>query len=895
MPTATDSSLARLLSALGAGAARQAAVGLQPATRLIAAATRTASLDPENVPKLLKDTPQWVAHRAKKPINPKTGRAADVSDEATWGTFDAAAARVQPGKAEGIGYVFTEDDGLVFVDLDYVIAEDGALVPWAQSIVDAALRVHAFVEVSPSGSGLHIIVRAKKPFPWSRKNITNADGDQLGVIEVYDQKRYATVTGRLIDGASTAVVNGAAILDTIARLGERGTLTPERAAPVPLGALVDSSHVGALSAGVFDGADGRIKPRTPPVDVEIDLAPRAAFELRKLTDALAYVDAAPYDSWLGVVHALAGAPELGAEDERLALAVAWSKTAPDKFSDEQAVEKAFHSHRSRPGAITMASVYKAARAAGWHWDDRAEAAALLEDAGHMLQVRRASIGECVLIARTGKGRRPMVLTVPSDAGERTIFGEMVRRGVKKPTMTAARAHLDKLIAKAPEHPPIDVHVRVARVDDTIFHDLGDDEGRAIVTHAGSVSVEPVPDSVHFMIGDANGRLPLPALDEVPDAPSAAGVLDDWYAFAGVPEAVRPLLTAWIVATLAPDIVTPILEVSGPPGSGKTVFAAQLQQLIDPGATPGIRSARLRSEDIAAAAASFYTVGADNVSRLSPDESDLLCQVTTGAVLVSRRLYEQRSTVALAIKRPIILTSITPVLVRSDAADRAIVVELPARRQRTDEREVNARFEAIRPRILAAAHRMLAAALPCMDQASASTTHRLAGFVRLGRAISLAMGDEASGFDHVMDEMKRRQAAGALDAGSLGGAVLKVVQGHAQRAASGGCKDPTRANLRAQASERSTLAVRGSGRCAVFFTGEALRQELFAPAAELAVQGIESEFPRTARGLWDALRRLTPTLGAIGIALQIKEHGRREKIAVFTLDDAQGGASGAEAD
>ncbi|MCD6732879.1 MAG: PriCT-2 domain-containing protein [Burkholderiaceae bacterium] len=891
MSTAADNSLARLLNALGAGAARHDGAGLHPTTRAIVPATRTAPLNLENIPKLLKDAPKWVAHRAKRPIDPKTGRAADVSNAATWGTFGEAIARLQSGKADGVGYVFTEDDGLVFIDLDHVISDVGAIAPWAQPLVDAALRSRAFVEVSPSGSGLHIIVRGAKPFAWSRKSMASAQGEAIGAIEAYDRKRYATVTGRLVDGASTAMVDGAAILDEARRLGEQGAIASNRGAS----ALADSSHgngfssshVGALSSGVFDAADGRIKPRTPPVTVDIELAPRAALELRKLADALAYVDASPYESWLGVVHALAGASEVGTDDERRALAVAWSRTAPDKFDGAESVERAFDSHQARPGEITTASIYKAARAAGWRWDDRAEAAALLDDAGHTLQVRRASIGEFVLIAGSGESRRPIVLFVPSDAGERAVFGAMVRLGVKKPTMTAARAHLDKLIAAAVELPAIDVYVRVARIDDAIVHDLGGDNGLAIITRAGSVSVAPAPETARFMIGDANGRLPQPAINEVSDVQRAARVLDEWYAFAGVPDLVRPLLTAWLAATLQPDLVTPILEVSGPPGSGKTILAAQLQQLIDPGATPGIRSARLRPEDIAAAAAGFYTIGVDNVSRLTADESDLLCQVTTGATLVCRRLYEQRSSVALSIKRPVLLTSITPVLVRSDAADRAIVVELPPRRLRVDEQEVNARFDAMRPRALAAVHRVLAAALSCMSQASTSSAYRLAGFARLGRAISLAMGGEASGFDHVMEEMKRRQAAGALDAGSLGGAILKVVQGHVRRAVAGEFKAPTRANLRAQVLERSTLAIRRDGRCAVFLTGEALRQELVAPVAELAIHGIESELPRTARGLWDALRRLTPVLSAIGVALQIEKYGQRQMCAVFTIDEAQG--------
>lgn len=885
MSTAASDRLAELFGRLGVDAARRTPAPAAPVTLVIPATTRTAPLTPDNIPAGMKDAPHWVAHRSKKPINPKTGRAASPTDWTTWGTFDDAMARVQTGKVDGVGYAFTTDDGLIFIDLDDAIDESGSVATWAQPLVETALHARAFVEVSPSGSGLHIIVRGKKGFTWSKKEIANAAGEQIGAIEVYDHARYATVTGRLIDGASTALVDGAAIIEAARRTGERGVVVEFNAPSAPAAPAHSTSNLDALSAGVYDPTTARIQPRTPSVALEIELPPRAAMGLRKLADALAYVDPGPYDSWLGGVHALAGAPDAGSEEERLAVAVAWSKTAPEKFDGEEAVIKTFNSHRARPGALTTASIYKAARSAGWQWDDHDEARERLAE---VMEVRRASLGEFVLIARS-PGRRPLVHYAPSDAAERIVFGELIRRGVKKPkpTMTAARAHIDAWIAAALSLPAIDVHVRVARTDGAIVHDLGTDDGQAIITRASSVSVGSAPQDVLFLRDHANGCLPLPALDEIPDVQTAMQVLDVWHSFAGVPMAVRPLLTAWLVAALQPNIVTPVLEVSGPPGCGKTILAAHIQQLIDPGATPGIRSARLRPEDIAAAAATFYTVSVDNVSRLSAEESDLLCQVTTGATLTYRRLYEQRSSVTLSVKRPVILTSIAPVLVRSDAADRAVVIELPARRMRVDETEVNARFEAMRPRTLAAVHRILAAAMSTISDTSSSSQHRLAGFVRLGRAIAIATGHQPATFDRAVDAMKRRQAAGALDDGSLGGAILEVVQQHARRAATGDFLPPTRENLRKQAEAASTIAqAADERRWAVLLTGEALRRELLQAIPELAMRGSGGgiEVPRTARGLWEVLLRLTPTFQALGVHLQCHEYDKRQRAALFVVDD-----------
>lgn len=61
-------------------------------------------------------------------------------------------------------------------------ASTGQIESWAQMIVE---RLHSYTELSPSGSGLHIIVKAKLP----------AGGRKANQIEIYDCSRYFTFTG----------------------------------------------------------------------------------------------------------------------------------------------------------------------------------------------------------------------------------------------------------------------------------------------------------------------------------------------------------------------------------------------------------------------------------------------------------------------------------------------------------------------------------------------------------------------------------------------------------------------------------------------------------------------------------------------------------------------------
>jgi len=140
----------------------------------------------DNIPDELKELDQWVVYNSTKfPINVRTGKKAEVDNPNTWASFEEAREAVLSGKYKGVGFVLTEDDPYVIIDLDHVIDPDtGEIQPWAQTIID---RMHSYTEVSQSGTGIHIIVRAKKPGGKCKH----------GNVEIYDHKRYFGLTGTL--------------------------------------------------------------------------------------------------------------------------------------------------------------------------------------------------------------------------------------------------------------------------------------------------------------------------------------------------------------------------------------------------------------------------------------------------------------------------------------------------------------------------------------------------------------------------------------------------------------------------------------------------------------------------------------------------------------------------
>ncbi|WMT56519.1 phage NrS-1 polymerase family protein [Truepera radiovictrix] len=117
----------------------------------------------------------------KVPLDPKMMRSASVVDPDTWSSFDAACRREH---SDGIGFVLTADDGIVGIDLDNCIV-DGFVTTAAFKIVD---HFNSYTEVSPSGTGLHIFIRANLNRAWKRTNGSRS-------VEIYGDRRYLTMTG----------------------------------------------------------------------------------------------------------------------------------------------------------------------------------------------------------------------------------------------------------------------------------------------------------------------------------------------------------------------------------------------------------------------------------------------------------------------------------------------------------------------------------------------------------------------------------------------------------------------------------------------------------------------------------------------------------------------------
>ncbi len=144
----------------------------------------TAEAMLQNIPEPLRQRNQWVVHKDKIPhIAGGVGRASST-DSLTWRSFEEAVQALQTGRYDGVGFVFSSGDPFAGIDLDNCREpETGELEEWAAKIVR---KLGGYAEASPSGTGVHIIVRGKAP------------NKKRGKVEAYSSERYFTMTGEVL-------------------------------------------------------------------------------------------------------------------------------------------------------------------------------------------------------------------------------------------------------------------------------------------------------------------------------------------------------------------------------------------------------------------------------------------------------------------------------------------------------------------------------------------------------------------------------------------------------------------------------------------------------------------------------------------------------------------------
>ncbi|MFC6954919.1 hypothetical protein [Halorubellus litoreus] len=147
------------------------------------------------MPAKLLEYPQWIVWRSelrdgkrtKIPVDPSTQQRASVDEPTQWVDYQTARRSLRVDGFDGLGFVFTDKDPFVGVDLDDCRNPvTGELSPLAH---DITTTLDSYAETSPSGLGVHVLAKADLPGTRRRR----------GRLEVYDNARFFTITGRHLD------------------------------------------------------------------------------------------------------------------------------------------------------------------------------------------------------------------------------------------------------------------------------------------------------------------------------------------------------------------------------------------------------------------------------------------------------------------------------------------------------------------------------------------------------------------------------------------------------------------------------------------------------------------------------------------------------------------------
>lgn len=133
------------------------------------------------------------------------GTNASSIDPRTWSDYVSVSE-----STVGDGYGFCLGDGFACIDLDHCYNKSRKLLPWAKMIL-APVQGATYVEISPSGDGLHI---------WGRvsHDITGVKVRELMNVEAYTQGRYITVTRRVWRKAPAKLANLDYLCEVISHL-----------------------------------------------------------------------------------------------------------------------------------------------------------------------------------------------------------------------------------------------------------------------------------------------------------------------------------------------------------------------------------------------------------------------------------------------------------------------------------------------------------------------------------------------------------------------------------------------------------------------------------------------------------------------------------------------------
>lgn len=389
---------------------------------------------------------------------------------------------------------------------------------------------------------------------------------------------------------------------------------------------------------------------------------------------------------------------------------------------------------------------------------------------------------------------------------------------KAPSATALTDAFAVLEGMALQTCPTELATRIARHDDSVIIDLGDETGKAVEIQSGTWNVVD-RSPVTFRRSQLTASFPIP---------DRTGDIGDFQQFVNITPESFPLLVGWMVAALVmPDLPRPILLLGGMQGSGKSSCARLMTGLVDPSVAP-LKDQPANVEAWAMLCYASSVIAVDNGSKISQWWSDALCRAVTGDAFVRRTNYKDQDLSVAEFQRAVILTSIDIEAFRGDLGERLLLVELDPipPDKRCPESALNERYKHQQAKLFGGLLNVAAQALRELPSVNLDEMPRMADFAQLLAALDGLDGSDGSALKTYLAQST--QIADEVVTGDpVGVALLDLLADH------NGDWEGTATELLDQISP----------------------------------ERLPKGWPKTGRGMSGQLKRLTPALLQLGVTIE----------------------------
>ena len=374
--------------------------------------------------------------------------------------------------------------------------------------------------------------------------------------------------------------------------------------------------------------------------------------------------------------------------------------------------------------------------------------------------------------------------------------------------------------------------RVGRTEAGYWLDLGDERWRAVLITAAGWRICEVPEP-RFVRSRAMRPLP----------PGERGRVDALWPLVNLPKEDRDLVLAWVIECYRSDTPYPVLELIGEQGSAKSTTQETLRTFIDPNKVM-LRGRPKSVEDVFVAAGANHVVSMENLSGISPEISDALCAIATGGGAAGRQLYTNGEEHIIEAHNPVMLNGIGAVITRPDLLDRAVAICLPKIEQRMTEAEHRELLDKTAGDIMGALLDLFVRTLTKLPTVRIDSAERprMADSAMLGEALHQSCGGTPGAWLERYVAHRQEAVQRTIDASPVAAACLEFVAG---------CK-----------SYAGTVK------------GLLERLDRQSPATSIE-RG--DYWPKSPKGLADALRRAAPALRQLGVHVEIDAKPKRDGV------------------